>query len=98
MHISRGVHCRAPDSAICGVWGLFYICLLFLVSYRVFGAREGLEMVRGWIPLHLDQVSAQINHSGPIWGPFLIVDFFKNPSGPQIAPPWSHMRLGSWTF
>ena len=61
-------------------------------------------MVRCWIPLHLDQVSAQIDHSRPIWGPFLIVDFLKSiwaPNSSAVVPyaswildiliPWVHV-------
>ena len=51
--------------------------------YKVVWSREGLEMVRGWTAIHVDQVSAQIDHSGPIWGPFLIVDFSKAHLGPK---------------
>ena len=56
---------------------------LFVASIYYFLTREGLEMVRGWIPHYLDQISAQIDHSGPIWGPFVIVDFSKTHLGPK---------------
>ena len=38
-------------------------------------------MVRGWIPLHLDKVSAQMDHSGSSWGPFLICNFLGTHTG-----------------
>ena len=73
---------RVPDSVIC----FFFVCecgdlfiLFFVLILHYFLAWEDLEMVRGWIPIHLDQVSAQTDHSGSIWDPFLIVDFFRNP-------------------
>ena len=52
---------------------------VFFDFYMGFWAREGLEMVRGWIPLHLDQVSAQMDHSGSI----LIVNFSKTHLRPK---------------
>ena len=51
-------------------------------------------MVRGWIRIHLDQVSAQMDHSGSIWGPFFISNFWKSIRGPILVPtgpdgdPW----------
>ena len=52
----------------------------------VFWAQEGLEWVRGWIPLHLDKVSAQMDHSGSILGPFLIFDFVPGQNYSDRAP------------
>ena len=51
--------------------------LFFFDFYVGFWAREGLEMVWGWIRIHLDQVSAQMDHSGSILGPFLISIFLE---------------------
>ena len=58
----------------------------FLDFYVGFWAREGLEMVRGWIRIHLDQVSAQMDHSGSIWGPFLISNFLEIHTGSHFGP------------
>ena len=80
------------------VLGIFLIFLDFLDFYMGFWAREGLEMVRGWIRIHLDQVSAQMDHSGSIWGSIFDFKFFGKPYGAQIAPSWSQARLDSGTF
>ena len=79
---------RAPklrlDGLVAGFW--IPLCGMFMVfcdKYWIFLAREGLEMVLGWIPLHLDQVSAQMDHSGPIWDPFWISNFLKTHAVPK---------------
>ena len=75
---------HSGQHSFCFSFWIFEISLDFFSDfYRFVWAREGLEMVRRWIPLHLDQVSAQIDHSGSIWGPFLIVDFSKTHLGPK---------------
>ena len=55
---------RVPDSVILDVFDflIFWVTSLFLFAW------EGFGRVRGWIPLHLDQVSAQTDHSGSIFG------------------------------
>ena len=41
--------------------------------------REGFKKALGWIPFHLDQISAQTNHSGSISGENKKSIFFGNP-------------------
>ena len=63
-----------------------HVFLIFRICYMGFWVQEGLEMVRGWIPLHLDKVSAQMDHSGSIRGPFLISNFLEIHTGSHFGP------------
>ena len=44
-------------------WDFSTFVFLIFVFLDTFWTREGFQRVQGWITLHLDQVSAQIDHS-----------------------------------
>ena len=66
---------------------------MFGSNMRFFCAWQGLEMVRGWIPLHLDQVSAQMDHAGSIWVHFWFFGPKMGPKGPGRASIGSRDRF-----
>ena len=88
MRVARTAHfSMCLPGYITGFWvPLFGMFEFFCICWCNMGfvlAREIFRRVQGWIPLHLDQVSSQTDHSGSVLGPFLIVDFLETHMEPK---------------
>ena len=76
----------------------------FWIKYGIKWIWEGFRSVQGCFGIHLDQVSAQMDHSGSIWGRFLGPFIFPKVVGLEICcrGMWSKYSylsyMKSWLF